>query len=90
MELPEAEGGEGDRTYSVSANLPAGLLFDESTRVISGSPTTVGKARVVYTVIDSAGNSAATQFTIDVAAAPPPTVAVASVDSESEVDPRKR
>ena len=79
MELPGAEGGEGDRTYSVSANLPDGLLFDESTRVISGSPTTVEKASIVYTVIDTKGNSAATQFTIDVAAAPPPTVSVASV-----------
>ena len=84
MELPGAEGGEGDRTYSVSANLPAGLSFDESTRVISGSPTTVGKARVVYTVIDTKGNSAATQFSIDVAAAPPPTVAVASVSASQK------
>ena len=84
MELPGAEGGEGDRTYSVSANLPAGLSFDESTRVISGSPTTVGKARVVYTVIDTKGNSAATQFSIDVAAASPPTVAVASVEASQK------
>ena len=56
--LPEAEGGEGDRTYSVSNNLPAGLSFDAATRTISGTPTTVGKTDVVYTVLDSEGGAA--------------------------------
>ena len=79
-ELPEAEGGGDDRSYSVSANLPAGLSFNTATRVVSGSPTAVGMAKVVYTVIDTEGGSAATHFTIDVAAAPPPTVAIASVE----------
>ena len=80
QELPEAEGPEGDRSYSVSANLPDGLSFDSATRMITGSPTTAEKAKVVYTVIDDKGGSAATQFTIEVTAAPPPTVAVASVE----------
>ena len=85
-ELPEAEGGEEDaaRSYSVSANLPAGLSFDPSTRMITGSPTTAGMAKVVYTVIDDKGGSAATQFTIEVTAAPPPTVAVASVEASQK------
>ena len=53
-ELPEAVGGEGDRTYAV-ANLPAGLVFDEDTRTISGTPTAIGEATVTYTVLDSEG-----------------------------------
>ena len=81
QELPEAEGGGDDRSYSVSANLPDGLSFDTAKRMISGSPTTAGMVKVVYTVIDTEGNSAATQFTIEVTAAPPPTVAVASVEA---------
>ncbi|MCY4604357.1 MAG: putative Ig domain-containing protein [Gemmatimonadetes bacterium] len=81
QELPEAKGGEGDaQSYSVSANLPAGLSFDSATRMIKGSPTTAGMVKVVYTVIDDKGGSAATQFTIEITAAPPPTVAVASVE----------
>ena len=52
-ELPEATGGEGDQIYSVSNNLPLGLVFDGDTRMISGTPTTAGKATVVYTVLDS-------------------------------------
>ena len=78
IELPEAEGGEGDRTYSVSNNLPAGLEFDADDLTISGTPTAVGEAEVVYTVLDSEG-SAATKLTIDIVAAAPPTVSVESV-----------
>ena len=78
IELPEAEGGEGDRTYSVSNNLPAGLEFDADALTISGTPTEVGETEIVYTVLDSEGG-AATKFTIDIVAAAPPTVSVESV-----------
>ncbi len=80
IELPEATGGEGDRTYSISANLPAGLSFDPDTRTISGTPTTVGTEVVTYAVVDSKG-SAATTLTIEIAAAAPPTVEVAEVSA---------
>ena len=78
IELPEAEGGEGDRTYSVSNNLPAGLEFDADALEISGTPTAIGETEVVYTVLDSEG-SAATKLTIEIAAAAPPTVSIESV-----------
>ena len=39
LELPAASGGRGALTYSVSANLPAGLSFDPATRTIAGTPT---------------------------------------------------
>ena len=84
IELPAAEGGEGAKSYSVSATLPAGLSFDAATRTISGTPTTVGSSTVIYTVLDSkegGANSAAAQFTIEISPAPAPTVSVASVAS---------
>ena len=65
--LPEASGGTGDLTYSVS-DLPTGLAFDASTRTLSGTPTaaTDGAVTVIYTVIDEDGNAAALTFTITV------------------------
>ena len=79
IELPEATGGEGDRTYSVSNNLPAGLSFDADDLTVSGTPTVAGETTVVYTVIDAEG-SAATTFTIEIAAEAPPTVSVESLN----------
>ncbi len=82
-ELPEAEGGTGALTYAVS-KLPAGLSFDAATRTISGTPTTAGSSSIVYTVIDSdpaGASSAAMPFTIEIGAAPVPTVGFASLAS---------
>ena len=79
IELPAAVGGEGDRTYSVSNNLPAGLSFDAATQTVSGTPEAVGKTEVVFTVIDAKG-SAATKFTIEVAAAEPLTNSIDKVE----------
>ena len=76
--LPEAEGGTGDKSYSVSATLPAGLSFNAATRTISGTPTTKGEATVIYTVLDD-NDSAAMSFKIEVGEAPPATISVASV-----------
>ena len=85
-ELPAATGGEGDLTYSVSTDLPAGLKFDPATRTISGTPTMSGPASVVYSVFDGEGNSAVAQFTIEIAKELPPTTMVASVSvSQSSV-----
>ncbi len=81
IELPEAEGGTAPRSYSVSASLPAGLSFDAATQTISGTPVAAGTATIVYTVIDSDGDSAAMKVTIEVSPAPAPTVTVKSVTS---------
>ena len=83
LELPPATG-DGDLTYSVSNTLPAGLSFDRATRTIAGTPTAVGTATIIYTVIDGDAakpESAAMTFKIAVAEAPPSAVAVASVAS---------
>ena len=82
--LPAATGGIGDKTYSVSATLPAGLAFDADTRTLSGTPLTTGTATVIYTVIDSAPdevNTAVLSLTFEIGTAPPATVRVASVTS---------
>lgn len=84
IELPEAVGSaDGDRTYGI-ANLPAGLVLDEDTQTISGTPTAEGESVVVYTVIDAEGASVAT--TSDIAAEADPTIAVAEVSvSQSSI-----
>ena len=58
--------------------MPAGLSFDADELTISGTPTTLGKETVVYTVIDG-DESIATTVTIEILEALPPTVAVESV-----------
>ena len=67
MVLPEASGGTGELTYSVSA-LPTGLAFDAATRTLSGTPTaaTDGAVDVVYTVTDEDGTTDTLTFTITV------------------------
>ena len=53
LELPEAVGGDGELTYSLSPELPAGLAFDAETRVLSGMPTALAdRMAFQYTVTD--------------------------------------
>ena len=63
--LPEAVGGDGTLTYSVSA-LPAGLAFDSATRTLSGTPTeaTNGAVAIAYTAADEDDDAARLTFTI--------------------------
>ena len=58
--LPEASGGDGELTYSVSS-LPAGLSFDGVTRTLAGTPTEASALTVTYTVTDD--NSATSTLT---------------------------
>ncbi len=72
--LPEATGGNGDLTYTLSPSPPAGVTFSASTRTLSGTPTATQVAtEYTYTVTDADGNTAASDsatlvFTITVAA----------------------
>ena len=78
--LPEASGGDGELTYSVSA-LPAGLEFDAATRTLAGTPTeaTDGAVEITYTATDNDDDTAALTFTIIIAA--PGTVPVFAADA---------
>ncbi|MYH67398.1 MAG: T9SS type A sorting domain-containing protein [Dehalococcoidia bacterium] len=82
--LPEASGGAGALTYSVSA-LPAGLAFDAATRTLSGTPTaaTDGATEVAYTATDDNSTTATWTFTITVN--PAPRVAPAGLTAEPAV-----
>ena len=52
--LPAATGGDGALTYAISPHLPAGLIFDPATRLLSGTPTTAQPATLyTYTATDS-------------------------------------
>ncbi len=68
--LPEAEGGDGELTYSLTPALPEGLTFDPATRTISGTPTETGEFEMTYTAADEHGDKASFDFTITVQAAP--------------------
>ena len=65
--LPEASGGEGDITYSVS-DLPASLAFDVATRTLSGIPEAEGTTEVTYTA--TAGDESVT-LTFSIMVNPP-------------------
>ena len=70
LTLPEATGGTGDITYSLSPTLPAGVSFNASTRVLSGNPTgTFASTTFTYTATDEDSNTVELTFTIVVTAA---------------------
>ncbi|PTJ40855.1 hypothetical protein BU021_04720 [Staphylococcus simulans] len=54
--------------------LPIGLLFNETTKQITGTPTTPGDATVEVTATDMAGNTTTKTFKISVAGAQAPTI----------------
>ncbi len=50
--------------------MPSGLIFDDNTRILSGSPDAAGATTVTYTVYDEDSDSSAKDFTINVYALP--------------------
>ena len=67
--LPAASGGDGDLDYEATG-LPPGLSFVESTRTITGTPTTADSYAVTYTATDEDNDVAEQTFTIHVFAMP--------------------
>ncbi|AMQ01497.1 hypothetical protein AY601_4666 [Pedobacter cryoconitis] len=65
--LPAVAGGTSPYTYTIAANqLPAGLSFDPSTRVISGTPTAGGNYTLTMKVTDNAGNTTSTDYALNI------------------------
>ena len=71
-QLPLGSGGDGTLSYGATP-LPAGLIFDDLSRTIAGTPTGSGPTTVRYTVTDSDGDSDYVDFTITVVADLTPT-----------------
>ena len=71
--LPEATGGTGDKTYSLSPTMtPAGTTFAAGTRVLAGNPTaTFTLLTFAYTATDEDDNTVELTFTIVVSAVIP-------------------
>ena len=66
--LPAATGGGAPLTYTVSPDLPPGLVFDPQYRTIDGIPTaTQERVHYAYTVTDANGATLALPFSILVA-----------------------
>ena len=69
LTLPEATGGSGTITYSLSPTLPTGATFVASTRVLSGNPTgRFSSATFTYTATDGNSDTVELTFTIVVTA----------------------
>ena len=67
--LPQASGGNGVLSYTLTPALPAGLTFDAATRTLGGTPREASESRTyTYTVTDADGDRASLTFTIAVAA----------------------
>ena len=66
--LPPATAGTGTLTYSLAPDIP-GLSFDVLTRILSGTPTSVGEYDMTYRATDTVGNAATLEFTVTVEAA---------------------
>ncbi|MGQ7852853.1 Ig-like domain-containing protein [Pedobacter sp. WC2501] len=63
--LPSATGGVGPYTY-VASNLPPGLIFNPTTRAVSGTPTQAGNYSISVTATDSEGRTANNTYALKV------------------------
>ena len=85
--LQQLGGGTPPYTISVSG-LPAGVSFDEATRIISGTPSEVGTTVVTITVTDANGASAPLPaFTIQVNAPDTSALGVLTYEVGTAIDP---
>ena len=81
--LPEASGGNGKLTYSMST-LPDGLTFDPSTRILSGTPTVFqAKTATAYTVTGTDDGTDTISFTLGIA---PPATTLAATAGNANVN----
>ena len=67
--MPEASGGSGSFTYSLTPEVP-GLAFDTIARVLSGTLTLVGEYSMTYTATDSAQGMGVATLTFDIIVSP--------------------
>ncbi len=66
-----ASGGWGSYTYSTS-DLPSGIVFDQESALITGTPKATGESDITVTVRDAVNDEASTTFNLSVSAATRP------------------
>ncbi len=81
VQLPEASGGDPPYRYALSG-LPTTLTFTESTRRITGTPTSVAVYDLEYTATDDDGNGDSVSETFKLVVANPP-LALPTIDDAS-------
>ncbi len=81
VQLPEASGGDPPYRYALSG-LPTTLTFTESTRRITGTPTTAAEYDLTYTATDDNGNGDSVSETFKLVVANPP-LALPTIDDAS-------
>ncbi|MBQ3078172.1 MAG: S-layer homology domain-containing protein [Clostridia bacterium] len=87
---PVVTGGSGSCTYTLTGSLPAGLNFDTTTGVISGTPSAVTAGESVVTVTVSEGSAtASTEITLPAVGRKLQRLALALSDSASVAVPTK-
>ena len=85
--VPEADGTPAP-TYAVEGVLPAGIAFDITTRVISGTPTATGNGTITIRASNSAGMDDWTvAYTTNAPASAPdrPDAPTLTVDSDTQI-----
>ena len=78
LTLPESDGGPS--TVYTASPLPSGLVFDATTRVISGIPTGTGTTTVTYT---ATAGSLSSEVTFDIVVSATPAMTLGSVANQS-------
>ena len=82
LTLPQATGGNGTLTYSLTGTLPRGLEFDASSRTLSGTPEqVVVSTSLTYSVSDSDNDSASLDFSVSVRSPTAPTITVSGTQA---------
>ena len=69
INLPQAQGGVGSLVYTLQTQgggLPPGLVYNPSTRILSGTPTEEGIYPMTYRVTDSTGQSVTLSFNLGI------------------------
>ena len=85
LTLPAATGGDGALTYSLTPAI-AGLTLNPSTRVLSGTPSSIVESTHTYTVTDEDNDIATLSFDVVVTMGTPdtaPTLAVTFIAAQN-------
>ncbi len=87
LALPEATGGNGTISYTLTPALPAGVMFNASTRVVSGTPTSA-TSTTTYTwrTADSDSDTAALTFNVTVGRATLPSLMNLAVKPDTQTE----